>query len=53
LQDKNLMFIGKPNLNAAQKSIQDNNDRFVNMQLMFALAMLTIFVLLVFIFMMD
>jgi len=45
--------IGEQRLNAAQQSIEDNNEKYVNMNLMFSLAMLTILVLLVFIFTMN
>lgn len=53
LQDQKMTMMGKPRLNAAQQSIEDNNDKFVSMNLMFSLAMLTILVLLVFIYTMD
>ena len=53
LQDKKMTQIGEQRLNAAQQSIEDNNEKYVNMNLMFSLAMLTILVLLVFIFTMN
>lgn len=53
LQDKKLTYIGPVQLNAVQQSIKDNNERFVNMNLMFILAILTVVILIVFIYTMD
>ena len=53
LQNKNLINFGPTHLNAVQQSIKDNNERYVNMNLMFVLAILTVVILIVFIYTME
>jgi hypothetical protein len=50
LQNNKLVSIGKPLKNAAQQSIEDNNSMYVKQNLIYILAVLTIFVLLVFMY---